>query len=226
MIEIDRVLMEDYGMDAAIMLENAGRCLAVLARELLGKEALNRKIACLAGKGNNAAGGLAASRQLHNWGANIDVIMAYKRDEMNPQARKQVDILDRMGLPLMSEYKQSLEGYDLLIDALLGYSVKGEPKEPIATIIRNANASGTKILSLDMPSGLDPNTGKPGNPTIRATVTMTIALPKKGFASQAAKTYLGTLYVADISMPRGHYVRLGVDSRLLFSRTFIARLKI
>jgi len=226
MREIDRVLTEDYGMDVTMLIENAGRSVAVLARELLGKDVLNRKIACLAGKGNNGAGGLAASRQLHNWGANVDVILAYNKEQMNPHARKQLDILDRMGIPLMTEYKQSLEGYDLLIDALLGYGVRGDPQGSVATIIRNANASGTRILALDIPSGLDPDTGIPGNPTIRASVTMTIALPKKGFANKQAKPYLGTLYVADISMPRGYYWRLGVDSRLLFSRTFIARLRV
>ena len=224
MIEVERIMTEEFKVDMLVMMENAGKSLAVMARELLGKDVLEKKIAVLVGKGNNGGGGLAACRHLHNWGANIDMIMAFKKHELKDAPRRQFDMLEKMDIPLIEEYQQTLEGYHLLIDTLIGYNSTQNPREPIATIIMNADASGVPILSLDVPSGLDATSGTPYTPAIRATTTLCLALPKSGIVTREAKPYVGSLYLADISIPKAIYSKFGVDARKLFSKTFIVRL--
>ena len=224
MAEVDRLMIEDFKVDLLMMMENAGKSIAVMARELLGKEVLDKKIAVLVGKGNNGGGGLVACRHLHNWGANVDAIVAAQRNDLKEAPELQLTILDQMGIPIIHEFQQTLEGYHLLIDALLGYNSRGDPRGPVAAVIKNANASGVAILSLDLPSGLDATSGLPHRPTVRAATTVTLAFPKKGLVIPEARPYVGRLYLADISIPRALYSKFGVDTKKLFSKTFIVRL--
>jgi NAD(P)H-hydrate epimerase len=90
---------------------------------------------------------------------------------------------------------------DLLLEAMLGYGVKGNPREPIASWIHRVNESKIPVLALDAPSGLDTTTGKPGSPCLRAHATLTLALPKTGLLTPDSKPFVGDLYLADISVP-------------------------
>jgi NAD(P)H-hydrate epimerase len=108
---------------------------------------------------------------------------------------------------------------DLVLDALIGYSLRGAPREPIASLIRSANASVTPLLALDIPSGLNGDSGEAYDPTIRAASTLTLALPKVGLTRAAAREWVGTLHVADISVPKVVYDRLGLDVGPLFARS-------
>ena len=97
---------------------------------------------------------------------------------------------------------------------------KGDPREPIATLIRLANRAGSKspIVALDAPSGLDTTTGSPASPCIQATATLTLALPKTGLLTDQARSVVGALYLADISVPPNLYARLGLDVPPIFDR--------
>jgi NAD(P)H-hydrate epimerase len=108
-----------------------------------------------------------------------------------------------------------------VLDALIGYSLRGAPREPIASLIRAANESGTPLLALDIPSGLNGDSGEAYDPTIRAVSTLTLALPKVGLTRPAAREYVGKLHVADISVPPVVYDRLGLDIGALFARADI-----
>jgi NAD(P)H-hydrate epimerase len=112
---------------------------------------------------------------------------------------------------------------DLLLDALIGYSLQGAPRESIAALIRAANASFSPVLALDIPSGLNGDTGEAYDPTIKALATLTLALPKAGLTRPAAAAWVGNLYLADISAPEAVYRRLGVSVGPLFSRSDIVR---
>lgn len=104
-----------------------------------------------------------------------------------------------------------LRGAEVILDGLLGYSFVGPPREPEAGLIRIANSLGVPIISLDLPSGLDPDRGTPHDPTIRAALTMTLALPKVGLLAPDAEGSVGELWLADISVPAQAYAAFGID---------------
>lgn len=105
---------------------------------------------------------------------------------------------------------------DLIIDAVLGYGLLGPPRVEIARLLERLQAAGRPILSLDVPSGLDPDSGRPVEPAILATATMTVALPKRGLFTAAGRRHTGRLYLADIGLPQALYARLGLDVDAIF----------
>ena len=221
MREVDRLMVEEMGISLLQMMENAGRALAEQARRMLGGEVGGRRIEVLAGPGGNGGGGLAAARRLSIWGAGVFVVLGQTRDEIHGVPAQQLAALDRMQVEIHGPEKISADdgpGADLIIDALIGYSLRGAPQEPMASLIRQANASGTRVLALDIPSGLDADTGQPSDPTIRAAATVTLALPKVGLLSPAAREWTGDLYLADISVPATVYRRLGLAVGPIFGR--------
>ena len=115
---------------------------------------------------------------------------------------------------------------DLIIDGIIGYSLAGAPRGGAAKLIRWANQQNVPILSLDVPSGIDPNTGETFEPAIRATATMTLALPKSGLATAAARDAVGELYLADIGVPPGLYSEpsLNLSVGALFAEADVIRL--
>ena len=133
-----------------------------------------------------------------------------------------------MGLTALqaSELERVLS-MDLIIDGLIGYSLSGAPRGPVAQLIRWANAQSAPILALDTPSGLDITTGEANDPTIQATATMTLALPKHGLLAAQSETIVGELYLADISVPPELYQSpaIGVQVGSLFAEDDIVRLR-
>jgi len=130
---------------------------------MLGGDARGRQIVVLAGRGGNGGGGLAAARRLFGWGAAVTVVFAGSKDEMRGVPRQQLTILEWIGISvrLVADGTSDLfTGADLVIDALIGYSLRGAPAGPVAALIRAANASGRPVLALDLPSGLDGDSGE------------------------------------------------------------------
>ena len=156
---------------------------------------------------------MSAARHLHNWGAHINVVLTGNEDRLKEIPGRHWQVLQKLGIIRSSI---DFSNTNLIMDAMLGYGAKGNPRPPIADWIHLANASKRPILSLDSPSGLDTTTGIPGNPCIRATATLTLALPKTGLLIQAAKPFVGDLYLADIGVPPELYaapsLRLQVHS--------------
>jgi NAD(P)H-hydrate epimerase len=222
MVEVDRLMMEEYQITLLQMMENAGRSLAELARKKLGETAAGRSITILCGAGNNGGGGMVAARHLHNWGAAISPVLAFEADHLKEVPAHQWLILKKMGLALHEQ--PELENADLIIDALIGYGLRGDPRQTVAEWINRANRAGRPILALDAPSGLDATSGTPGNPCIKAAATLTLALPKSGLLSPRAVDYIGELYLADISVPPGLYREINLDVPNLFAKDPILRI--
>lgn len=222
MADVDRMAIEDYGIDVLALMENAGAAAARLARKMLGGEVQGRSVCCLVGRGNNGGDGLVAARRLHNWGADVRVMLAGARSDLRDVPARQMAIVEKMGIPVM-EAGGKLEDALLLVDALLGYGSRGSPREPVAAVIRKANDSDVPIVAVDIPSGLDATTGEPGEPTIVAKATVTFGLPKTGFLNPNARLNVGELYLADISMPSRIYDTLSVG-RELFGRKTLVRI--
>jgi NAD(P)H-hydrate epimerase len=222
MAEADRMAIEDYGIDVIALMENAGVATAQLAKKMLGGDVGETNICCLVGRGNNGGDGLVAARHLHNWGADVRVVLAGERTDLRDVPAKQIAIVDRMGIPVAGPEK-GLGDPRLLVDALLGYGSRGNPREPVAGLIREANASKIPVLAVDIPSGMDATEGEPGEPTIKARATVTFGLPKTGFLNPNARRYVGELYLADISMPGRIYASYPVGKGL-FAKDAIVRI--
>lgn len=227
MREVDR-LMEAMGITLLQMMENAGRALAEQARRMLGGDAHSRHVVVLAGRGGNGGGGRAAARRLFNWGTHVCVILGHGREEMQGVPLHQLVILERIGVPVRWPAQadgdvRGLPRADLILDALIGYSLRGAPREPAASLIRAANAARIPVLALDIPSGLDGDSGEAAEPAVRAAATLTLALPKAGLLRPGAGAWVGDLYLADISVPETVYRRLGLDVGPLFARADIVR---
>jgi NAD(P)H-hydrate epimerase len=138
--------------------------------------------------------------------------------------RQQLTVLEWIGIPVRmgaEGISELLAGADLLIDALIGYSLRGAPSGRVAALIQAANASGRPRLALDLPSGLDGETGEASNPTIRATETLTLALPKRGLLAPGARPWVGRLHLADIAVPEKVYRRLGLTVGPIFAKSDI-----
>ena len=199
MREVDRIMVEDLHVELEQMMENAGSTLALLADMRFSPSSAT----VLAGPGGNGGGGLAAARHLANRGVSVTVVL--ERDELAPAPHHQADILLRMGVA----FSPSPVSADLVVDAVLGYGVHGDPRGRAAELIAWANDERSPILSLDAPSGLDLTTGAAGTPTVRAAATLTLALPKRGL--EVRPDLVGELYLADISVPAEVYAAFGLE---------------
>ncbi|MEA2010134.1 MAG: NAD(P)H-hydrate epimerase, partial [Actinomycetota bacterium] len=220
MIEVDRAMLEDYRIDLVRMMENAGRNLADLARKrFLGGDPRGQRVVVLAGTGGNGGGALVAARRLHNYGAIVSVVTTRASDGFAPVPSRQLEVLQRMDLPIgTTPDVGAAEALDLVLDGVIGYSLKGAPRGEAATLIRWANEQAASVLSLDGPSGIDTTTGTVFEPAIRATATMTLALPKAGLSAPGVDNHVGELYLADISVPPELYSKfLGLEVGPIFA---------
>ena len=202
MREVDRLMIEEYGISLLQMMENAGRNLAKLARHrFLDGDAAGSRVLVLAGPGGNGGGSLAAARHLHNAGAAVSVLLAASPANLGDASAAQLRSLLAMGVSAEEYDGQALPECELIVDGILGYSLVGDPREPAASLIRAAVQNGSSILANDVPTGIDTDSGEVGAPTIRAEATLTIALPKVGLRAAGARPLIGELYVGNISVP-------------------------
>jgi NAD(P)H-hydrate epimerase len=213
MREVDRAMIEDLHIELIQMMENAGRGLACLAISEFAPTA----VTVLAGPGGNGGGGMVAARHLVNRGRSVTVVLSAP-ETLTTVPAHQADILSRMGVTVTDRPQDA----DLVVDALIGYSLRGNPHGRTAELIEWANAQSAPVLALDTPSGLDVTTGVAGTPCINATATLTLALPKVGLLDAAP---VGELYLADISVPSIVYRRMGVSVPDLFSQGSVIRVE-
>jgi NAD(P)H-hydrate epimerase len=228
MIEVDRAMMADYQITLLQMMENAGRNLAHLARErFLAGDPRGQKVVVLAGTGGNGGGALVCARRLHNYGADVQLFTTKADEAFAPVPGQQLAILRRMGVPVAPAAAVEATTAVLIIDGLIGYSLRGRPRGAAADLIQWANQQALPILVLDTPSGLDATGGAIYEPAIRATATLTLALPKVGLLSETAVGHVGELYLADISVPPALYAGPGLqlDVGPIFASADIVRIR-
>jgi len=220
MRKVDQLMVEPFGISLLQMMENAGRSLAEMAKGMLGGSAAGKTVSILCGPGNNGGGGMVAARHLHNWGADVQVTLSVDPTLLKEVPAKQWVILKALRV---DQSGTTPVPADLVIDALLGYGVSGDPRPPLSNLICWANEQLAPVLALDAPSGLDTTSGLAHSPTVRASTTLTLALPKTGLLVPAAKKYVGDLYLADIGVPPELYAHpeLGLKTEVLFAREAI-----
>ncbi len=196
-------------------MENAGRGLATLAARRAGP-VKGRRVLCLAGKGGNGGGGLAACRYLLNWGAAVEALAV--EPVAGSAAHVQTLALRKAGVSIRGPADLSgvhVKDFDIVLDAVLGYHIRGDPTGPAREMIEVANEA-RRVIALDLPSGLDPDTGRPGTPCVWADATLTLALPKAGILKAAAAPYVGDLWLGDLGIPAAVYARIGIRVPALF----------
>jgi NAD(P)H-hydrate epimerase len=215
--EIDRRAIEEYGFSGLVLMENAGRgCVDVIERT-----GIEGPVAILCGKGNNAGDGFVIARHLAIRGYVCRVILLAAPNELRGDAATNFAILQKSSVPIIdlsperagssltpaTELRAVLDhhAHDAawLVDALLGTGATGEPRPPFDAAIDwiNAHSASTKVLAVDLPSGLDCDTGRPALHTVRADHTCTFATMKTGFLQPVALQFLGKVHVCDIGVP-------------------------
>lgn len=200
MAEVDRIMIEDLDIRLRQMMENAGHNLADLAIRRYEP----RSVLILAGSGGNGGGGITTARHLANRGVEVTVVVGKDRASMGEVPAHQLDIVERLGITIGTDPQPAV----LVIDSLVGYSLRGAPRGRVAELIRWALSQPAPVLALDTPSGLDVTTGQAADPCITADATMTLAMPKAGLVGAPQ---VGELYLADISVPPLVYERMGLD---------------
>lgn len=208
--EVDRRAIEEYGLPGLVLMENAGRGAAEL---LIRRSEPGRAVICC-GKGNNGGDGFVIARRLEVAGWRVEVLLAADPKEITGDAAVNYQVALRGGIPIercpedRQELAERFRGADWIVDALLGTGTSGGIREPYASIIDAINSSGRKVLAVDLPSGLDCDTGKTLGPCVRADLTATFVARKVGFAVPSAKPFLGEVHVIDIGVPRRLLERL------------------
>jgi NAD(P)H-hydrate epimerase len=227
MAEVDRAAIETLGIAVEMLMENASHQIAAAARALLGGRVAGKRIIGLIGAGNNGGDTAGALRHLVSWGAAAVPAIAVPEARLRSQTRHQVATLHAMMLAdfQISHWIDASGGRlprmdaDLILDGLLGYGASGAPRAELAELVEAANANGARILAVDIPSGLDPDTGTAPGAVVRAATTVTLALPKRGLIAAAAAPFVGTLLLADIGIPpvAFFHAHVPVDTHFLFA---------
>jgi NAD(P)H-hydrate epimerase len=204
--ELDRRAIEEYGIPGLVLMENAARG----AVDVLMSLGCRGPVALACGRGNNAGDGFAMARHLDLRGIAVRVLVAGDPTGLRGDAATNYAILEkcRISTSLITEstptewIEQSLAGCEWIVDALLGTGASGEPRPPLDGIIQAMNRSPAKRLAVDLPSGLDCDTGQAAATTIRADHTVTFVAAKPGLIQPEAAEFVGQWHIADIGAPR------------------------
>ncbi len=206
--EVDRRAIEDYGISGLVLMENAGRGVA----DKLCEFGVSGQVVICCGKGNNGGDGFVIARHLDLRGVAVHVLVFANPAELTGDAAANYRILEKCGVSIdvlagdidVAAIDRQLAAAEWIVDALLGTGATGEPRPPYDLAIARINASGRPVVAVDLPSGLDCDTGIPAKHTIHAQHTCTFVAAKPGFFAAGADRFTGQLHLLDIGvLPRG-----------------------
>jgi hydroxyethylthiazole kinase-like uncharacterized protein yjeF len=189
--QVDALCEERFGIPVDWLMEAAGWQVARL---------VDRPAVVVCGVGNNAGDGFAAARHLHRWGR-LAGVCCVDATRLRGPAAVEVSALQRLGVDIAPAL--SFEGADVVVDAIFGTGLNRAPQDRFAEWIESINASGRRVVAVDVPSGLDADTGEAYAPSVRADLTVTLGLPKPGLR--------GEVVAVDIGVPLEAYAAIGVE---------------
>ena len=203
---VDALAIDEYGLPGIVLMENAGRG---TAEKLLELGCRGPVLVCC-GRGNNGGDGLVIARHLDLRGVAVRTLLFAPPDDYRGDAATNLRVVQRAGLPWdavlaeedLGRLDAALAEAEWIVDALLGTGARGEPRGLLPAAIERINAAAAKTLSVDLPSGLDCDTGQPAAHTVRAEHTCTFVALKPGFLVHAAKEFTGQVHIIDIGVPR------------------------
>jgi len=199
MREIDRIAVDKYGIASLVLMERAGLSTASRIREIYSK----RKVIALCGGGNNGGDGIAAARNLHNWGYKVKILMFAKKDCLSPDCQNQLKIAQKMNISI--EFRDSLTMADIhggvIIDAIFGTGLSKPVAGKLTEVFSFINREDIPVISVDIPSGVSSGTGEILGEAIKADYTVTFGLPKRGHFLYPGAEYKGRLFIEDIGLP-------------------------
>lgn len=204
MQSLDRRAESDFGIPALLLMENAGRGIA----ELVKRRGKQGGVAIVCGKGNNGGDGFVAARHLVNQGFRVSVILAAEPDELKKDAALNFNIIRLMGIPILrystekkAVVRTRLRKVSVIVDAVFGIGLKSAVREPCLSLIRLINESNRYTIAVDVPSGLEADTGKILGDAVYADETGTLGLMKSGLLKGQGPQTAGKITVIDISLP-------------------------
>lgn len=202
---VDQVAVEEFGFSGLVLMENAGRGTA----DVLCRLGITGPVAICCGKGNNGGDGFVIARHLDLRGHEVRVLLWAKPEELTGDAAANFRILEKTDVPITvfndadpGRLSKLIDDAAWIVDALLGTGARGESRPPLDVVIDRLNAAAAPKLAVDLPSGLDCDTGEPARHTIRAAETCTFVAAKTGFSLPAAAPYIGRLHILDIGVPQ------------------------
>lgn len=204
---VDRQAIDEYGLSGLVLMENAGRGCA----DLLCRLGIRGRVVICCGRGNNAGDGFVIARHLDLRGKEVRVLLWSDPTKLSGDTAANFAILQKTGVPIRvftetyepGALADELTGADWIVDALLGTGAQGAPRPPLDAAIDLLNLCDARKLAVDVPSGLDCDTGKASSSsTFRADHTATFVAPKIGFAARESHGYLGLVHVLDIGAPK------------------------
>lgn len=200
--QLDRRAIEEFGMASVMLMENAGRGVA----DSLCALGIEGPVMICCGVGNNGGDGYVVARHLDLRGYEAQVLLFADPEKLSGDAALNYRVLEKSDMPIRqlepTDLEQQLAGAAWIVDALLGTGARGEPRPPLDQVIDLINAQAAPVLAIDVPSGLDCDTGQAAAHTIRAAHTCTFVAAKPGFTAEGAQGYTGVVHVLDIGAPR------------------------
>jgi len=207
MKEIDRKAIEESNLSGLTLMENAGLRIFQNLKNIYPNLRL-KKIIAFTGSGNNGGDGFVVARHLYNYGVKVKVFLLSHSSKIKGEAEENLNIINKMGVELfeaettkLEEIQRAIQNSDLIIDAILGTGLQGKVTGLKAKIIDLINIANKEVVAIDVPSGLDADTGRIEGPCIRAIHTITLALPKIGLLIFPGASYAGKVTVEDIGIP-------------------------
>ena len=206
---VDAWAINTLGIPGVVLMENAGRSCAELIEDKL-KDMAGSKVCIFCGTGNNGGDGYVIARHLINHGIKVTVVVCGDRTKIKGDAKINLDILERMGRPvelldppgrdITGEIEHLSAGAGIIVDSLFGTGLRGQLSDEYRRLIKSINASNIPVMAVDIPSGLDCDSGEPLGAAIRAAWTVTFVAVKRGFVSASAAQYTGEIFVASIGI--------------------------
>jgi hydroxyethylthiazole kinase-like uncharacterized protein yjeF len=206
---VDSWAINELSIPGVVLMENAGRSCAELIKEKL-KAITNPKVCIFCGTGNNGGDGYVIARHLLNSDFEVTVVICGDRTKVKGDAKINLDILDKLHQPIEqlnpkdnnapARVKALTVDADMIVDGLFGTGLTGQLRDDYIKLIESINACDCPILAIDIPSGLDCDTGTPLGAAVKANYTVTFVAVKKGFTCESAASYTGEIYVASIGV--------------------------
>ena len=217
---IDRCAIEQVGVAGVVLMENAGRQAADAAAELLGDPPAGKSAAIVCSAGNNGGDGFVIARHLEMRGVRTATFLVTPAEKISGDAAENLQIIRKLGQDIQAvgadeigALGERLGQFDIVVDAVGGTGISGPLRGSLAAAVEQINASGRAVLAVDIPTGLDCDSGAADGPAVRAAMTVTFVARKLGFDAPGAAEYTGEVRVADIGIPADIAARINPNPK-------------